>query len=64
MHDLQYCDPVMHVLLGLMHNWLEGILAHQLHTLWGIGHKVCNGCQIETMRLYCISVSSVLFPTK
>ena len=40
MHDLQYCDPVMHVLLGLMHNWLEGILAHQLCTLWGIGHKV------------------------
>lgn len=20
-----------------MHNWLEGILQHHLHTLWGIG---------------------------
>ena len=39
MHELHYWDPVMHVLLGIMHNSLEGILAHQLRTLWGIGRK-------------------------
>ncbi|KZV59036.1 hypothetical protein PENSPDRAFT_672638 [Peniophora sp. CONT] len=30
-------DPVAHVLLGYMQNWLEGILQHQLRDLWGIG---------------------------
>lgn len=34
---LPYWDPVRHVLLGFMHNWLEGILKHHLRTLWGLG---------------------------
>src|SRR5271155_3686740 len=37
LHSLPYWDPVKHVMLGFMHNWLEGILKHHLHTLWGIG---------------------------
>lgn len=36
-HQLPYWDPVKHVVLGFMHNWLEGILQHHLRTLWGIG---------------------------
>jgi hypothetical protein len=34
---LPYWDPVKHVLLGFMHNWLEGMLEVQLRILWGIG---------------------------
>lgn len=34
---LAYWDPVRHVVLGFMHNWLEGILQHHLRTLWAIG---------------------------
>ncbi|KIK69734.1 hypothetical protein GYMLUDRAFT_992578, partial [Collybiopsis luxurians FD-317 M1] len=30
-------DPVKNLILGFMHNWLEGVLEHQLRTLWGIG---------------------------
>ncbi|THU94685.1 hypothetical protein K435DRAFT_899460, partial [Dendrothele bispora CBS 962.96] len=26
LHDLPYWDPVHQVVLGMMHNWLEGIL--------------------------------------
>lgn len=37
LHRLPYWDPVKHLLLGFMHNWLEGILQHQLRVLWGIG---------------------------
>lgn len=37
LHSLPYWDPVKHVMLGFMHNWLEGILKHHLRTLWGIG---------------------------
>ena len=37
LHDLPYWDPVKHVLLGFMHNFLEGVLQHQLRVLWGIG---------------------------
>jgi len=36
MHCLPYWDPVNHVVLGFMHNFLEGILQHQLCSLWGI----------------------------
>lgn len=39
LHQLEYWDPVKHVVLGFMHNWLEGILQEQLRTLWGIGRK-------------------------
>jgi hypothetical protein len=37
LHFLPYWDPVKHLILGFLHNWLEGILEHQLRTLWGIG---------------------------
>ncbi|GLB37802.1 putative transposase family tnp2 [Lyophyllum shimeji] len=37
LHHLPYWDPVKHVVLGFMHNWLEGVLQHHLRTLWGIG---------------------------
>ncbi|KAF9455222.1 hypothetical protein BDZ94DRAFT_1375542 [Collybia nuda] len=37
LHRLEYWDPVKHVVLGFMHNWLEGILKHHLRILWGIG---------------------------
>lgn len=39
LHRLPYWDPVKHVVLGFMHNWLEGILQHQLQDLWGIGQE-------------------------
>lgn len=29
----------MHIILGYLHNWLEGVLKHQLRVLWGIGRK-------------------------
>lgn len=36
-HDVYKWDPVRHVVLGYMHNWLEGVLQHHLRILWGIG---------------------------
>ncbi|KAJ7050075.1 hypothetical protein C8F01DRAFT_1264340 [Mycena amicta] len=39
MHDLLGWDPVKHVLLGWMHNWLEGVLNHHLRVRWGIGRQ-------------------------
>jgi len=32
-----YHDPVQHTVLGIMHNWLEGILQHHIQLKWGIG---------------------------
>lgn len=37
MFRLPYYNPVRHVILGFMHNWLEGILQHHLRDLFGIG---------------------------
>ena len=28
LHQLLYRDPVQHTVLGIMHNWLEGVLQH------------------------------------
>jgi hypothetical protein len=39
MQLLWYWNPVSHTLLGFMHNWLEGILQHQLRSLYGIGRS-------------------------
>ncbi|KIY61093.1 hypothetical protein CYLTODRAFT_480573, partial [Cylindrobasidium torrendii FP15055 ss-10] len=39
LHRLPYWDPVKHVILGFMHNWLEGVLQHQLRAVWGIGRN-------------------------
>jgi hypothetical protein len=30
-------DPVRHITLGFMHNWLEGVLQRHLRLFWGIG---------------------------
>lgn len=40
-----------HLLLGFMHNWLEGILQHQLRVLWGVGtpEKIIDGQQDTEM---------------
>ncbi|KAF9037878.1 hypothetical protein BDZ89DRAFT_982584, partial [Hymenopellis radicata] len=35
LHDLPYWKPVQHVVLGFMHNWLEGVLKNQLRGYWG-----------------------------
>jgi hypothetical protein len=37
LHRLIYRDPVRHTVLGLMHNWIEGILQHHARCKWGIG---------------------------
>lgn len=37
MHNFPYWNPAKYVVLGFMHNFLEGILAFQLRALWGIG---------------------------
>lgn len=37
MHDLAQWDPVDHIVLGFMHNWLEGVLMRHLRLFWGIG---------------------------
>ena len=37
LYRLPYWDPVKHIMLGYMHNWLEGVLQHHLRTLWGLG---------------------------
>jgi hypothetical protein len=37
LHLLGYRDHVKHTVLGLMHNWLEGVLQHHARVLWGIG---------------------------
>jgi len=37
LHRLDYCDSVLHTVLGMMHNWIEGILQHHVRVKWGIG---------------------------
>jgi hypothetical protein len=37
LHRLAYRNPVQHTVLGLMHNFLEGILQHHVRVCWGIG---------------------------
>ncbi|KAF8158937.1 hypothetical protein K438DRAFT_1776843 [Mycena galopus ATCC 62051] len=39
LHKTGYWDPVKHIILGFLHNWLEGVLQHQLRQLWGVGRK-------------------------
>ena len=40
LHCLDYRDPVNHTVLGMMHNWIEGILQHHARVKWGIGDAV------------------------
>lgn len=35
--ELHYWNSVDHVILGFMHNWLEGVLQHHMRVRWGIG---------------------------
>ncbi|EFP76316.2 uncharacterized protein PGTG_02757 [Puccinia graminis f. sp. tritici CRL 75-36-700-3] len=35
LNRLTYCDPVKHVALGAMHNWMEGVLMHHFRERWG-----------------------------
>ncbi|KAF6741488.1 hypothetical protein DFP72DRAFT_862125 [Ephemerocybe angulata] len=37
-----YRSPVKHTMLGLMHNWIEGILQHHARIFWGIGLTTVN----------------------
>ncbi|KAJ7463018.1 hypothetical protein FB451DRAFT_1495187 [Mycena latifolia] len=37
LHLLPYRDPINDTILGFMHNWLLGVLEHQLRVLWGLG---------------------------
>lgn len=39
LHKLHYHDPVQHTVLGMMHNWIEGILQHHwhMHVKLGVG---------------------------
>ncbi|KAF9062887.1 hypothetical protein BDP27DRAFT_1368511 [Rhodocollybia butyracea] len=39
MHDLPNWNPVLHTILGFMHNILEGILEDHLRNIWGLGRK-------------------------
>ncbi|KDR74787.1 hypothetical protein GALMADRAFT_70536, partial [Galerina marginata CBS 339.88] len=49
LHDLPYWNPVKHLLLGFMHNFLEGILQHHLRILWGIGRPKAKQKATEEM---------------
>lgn len=49
LHDLVYWDPVKHLVLGFMHNTLEGILETQLRDLWGIGRSIQEKTRIEVI---------------
>lgn len=49
MHNFPYWDPVAHVTLGFMHNWLEGILSHQLRVLWGIGRSEAEKAKLDLL---------------
>ncbi|KAJ7177282.1 hypothetical protein C8R43DRAFT_1084598 [Mycena crocata] len=40
---LPYRDAVRHQVLGVMHNWLEGILQHHARLKWGIGFDAATG---------------------
>jgi hypothetical protein len=35
LNRLQYRNPVEHVALGMMHNWMEGVLMHHFCERWG-----------------------------
>ncbi len=47
LHRLSYWDLVKHVMLGYMHNWLEGVLMQHLRVLWGIGRDQVHEEQMK-----------------
>jgi len=48
--QLSYRDPVRHTVLGMMHNWLEGVLQHHARVKWGIGGLTSKGTETQTNR--------------
>ncbi len=44
---LPYYDPVKHIVLGFMHNWLEGVLSDHLRIFWGIGRDQGHEKQVK-----------------
>ena len=46
LHQLLYRDPVRHTVLGLMHNWIGGILQHHARKKWGIGVAATTGLDV------------------
>ncbi|KAJ3714520.1 hypothetical protein C8R42DRAFT_698624 [Lentinula raphanica] len=59
MHDFPYWDPAKYVVLGFMHNFLEGVLAYQLRNLWGIERTTDMLKKIEKIIKDDESISSV-----
>ncbi|KAH8804155.1 hypothetical protein DL96DRAFT_1474600, partial [Flagelloscypha sp. PMI_526] len=49
LHDLPNWDPVRHIKIGWMHNWLEGVLQHHLRVYWGIGRPKAVSKRLELM---------------
>ena len=47
LHQLFYRNPVQHTILGVMHNWFEGLLQHHTRRCWGIGVTISSG-DLET----------------
>lgn len=43
LHRLVYRNTVDHNVLGIMHNWMEGVLQHHLRRKWGIGAETMRG---------------------
>ena len=40
LHRLEYRDPVKHIVLGVMHNWLEGVLQHHWRVKFAVGAQL------------------------
>jgi hypothetical protein len=51
-HLMPYWDPVKYTILGFMHNWLEGVLEHQLWVLWGIGRTLIKTKELIEIQDY------------
>ncbi|KZV79464.1 hypothetical protein EXIGLDRAFT_632019 [Exidia glandulosa HHB12029] len=42
LHRLHYRDHVRHTVIGVMHNWMEGVLQHHCRVKWGLGTNVLS----------------------
>ncbi|KNZ61148.1 hypothetical protein VP01_14467g1, partial [Puccinia sorghi] len=40
LNRLTYWDPAKNVVLGIMHNWFEGVLQHHFQYRWGINGNI------------------------
>lgn len=50
MHELWKWDPVLYLVLGFMHNWLEGVLQHHLRMLWGVGRDKATAKEFKNLQ--------------